>query len=206
MDSIEISGKTVEEALDKALQELGVSKEKVEYQIIEPGSKGIWGIFGKKFAKIKVVIKPNPLQKTVQFLEDITSVMDLPVKINTVDEGQVVKVDILGKDVGVLIGRRGETLDALQYLVNLVLNKNNEKRQKIFLDIEGYRYRRKHTLQRLALRLADKVRERGRRVALEPMNSQERRIIHTALQVRNDIYTVSEGEEPYRKIIINPKR
>ena len=206
MDSIEISGKTVEEALDKALQELGVSKEKVEYQIIEPGSKGIWGIFGKKFAKIKVVIKPNPLKKTVQFLEDITSVMDLPVKINTVDEGQVVKVDILGKDVGVLIGRRGETLDALQYLVNLVLNKNNEKRQKIFLDIEGYRYRRKHTLQRLALRLADKGRERGRRGAVEPMNSQERRIIHTALQVRNDIYTVSEGEEPYRKIIINPKR
>ncbi len=115
-------------------------------------------------------------------------------------------VDLEGNDLGILIGRRGETLDALQYLVNLSVNKNQEIRKKIIIDIEGYRNRREKTLQKLALKLADKARLRGRNVVLEPMSSQERRIIHTTLQGRDDIYTFSEGEEPYRKIIISPKK
>ena len=206
LNSIEVSEKTVEKALENALLELGVSKEEVEYEVIEKGSKGFFGIFGRKLAKIKVTVKQKPLQKTVQFLEEITGTMELPVNIQTTNDGKVININIEGKDLGVLIGRRGETLDALQYLSNLVINKNTEKRQKIILDIEGYRYRRKHTLQKLASRLADKAIRRGKSVVLEPMNSQERRIIHTALQVRDDIYTFSEGEEPYRKIVITPKK
>jgi len=132
--------------------------------------------------------------------------MDLKVEMKVTERENTVYVSMEGPDLGILIGRRGETLDALQYLVSLSANRHQDERKKIILDIEGYRKRREETLQRLAAKLADKAKQRGRNVVLEPMSSQERRIIHTALQGRDDIYTFSEGEEPYRKIVISPKR
>ncbi len=206
MKSYEFTGKTVEEALQAAVNELGVSKEELEYEILEEPSKGFLGIFGGKPAKIAVTVKENHVQKTVNLINAIVNAMDLPVETQVEDDGQVIKVNIQGEDLGVLIGRRGDTLDALQYLVNLAVNKNTEKRRKIIIDVEGYRKRREDTLQKLAFKLADKAKKRGKSIILEPMNSHERRIIHTALQVCDDIYTFSEGEEPYRKIVIAPKK
>ena len=206
MKELEVSGRTVEDALRSALLRLGVSREKVDYEVIDEGSKGLFGIFGARPAKIRVVVKQDPVDKLVKFLKEVTIAMGLLIDVEVSVKEQTISANIKGENLGVLIGRRGETLDALQYLSNLVINKNSEAKQRIILDIEGYRNRRKNTLQKLALRLADKVRKQGKSIVLEPMNAQERRVIHTTLQSRDDIYTFSEGEEPYRKIVIAPKK
>lgn len=206
MRTIETTGKTVEEALQLALERLKVSQDEVEYQVLEQPSKGFLGIFGSKPARLQVTVKENPVSKTTNLLRSIVLAMELPVDLQVSEEGQTIKVNMQGEDMGVLIGRRGETLDALQYLVNLAVNKGLEKRYKIILDVEGYRRRREDTLQNLALKLAEKAKKRGKSIVLEPMNAHERRIIHTTLQSRDDIYTFSEGEDPYRKIIIAPKK
>ncbi|MCL0101313.1 protein jag [Peptococcaceae bacterium] len=206
MKELEVSGRTVEDALRSALLRLGVSREEVDYEVIDEGSKGLFGIFGARTAKIRVVVKQNPVDKLVKFLKEVTIAMGLLIDVEVSVKEQTISANIKGENLGVLIGRRGETLDDLQYLSNLVVNKNSEAKQKIILDIEGYRNRRKNTLQKLALRLADKVRKQGKSIVLEPMNAQERRVIHTTLQSRDDIYTFSEGEEPYRKIVIAPKK
>ncbi|MEG6617234.1 RNA-binding cell elongation regulator Jag/EloR [Peptococcaceae bacterium 1198_IL3148] len=205
MRILESTGKTVEDALNSALLKLEVSLEDVEYEVLEQASKGFLGIFGGKEARIKVIVKENPVNKTTKLLRKIVLAMELPVEFQVENDGQVIKVNMQGDDLGVLIGRRGETLDALQYLINLAVNKDLEKRYKIILDVEGYRKRREETLYSLAAKLADKAKRRGKSIVLEPMNAHERRIIHTALQTRDDIYTFSEGEEPYRKIVIAPK-
>lgn len=206
MKFVEKIGKTVEEAVDQALVELDATRDEVEVEVLEEPSKGILGFIKVKPAKVKVILKNNPLKRASGLLKGIFQTMDLDVKINISENDKTMFINLEGPDLGILIGRRGETLDALQYLVNLSVNKNQEIRKKIIIDIEGYRNRREKTLQRLAIKLADKARQRGRNVVLEPMSSQERRIIHTALQGREDIYTFSEGEEPYRKIIISPKK
>lgn len=206
MKELEVSGRTVEDALRSALLRLGVSREEVDYEVIDEGSKGLFGIFGARTAKIRVVVKQNPVDKLVKFLKEVTIAMGLLIDVEVSVKEQTISANIKGENLGVLIGRRGETLDDLQYLSNLVVNKNSEAKQKIILDIEGYRDRRKNALQKLALRLADKVRKQGKSIVLEPMNAQERRVIHTTLQSRDDIYTFSEGEEPYRKIVIAPKK
>ncbi|NLI14538.1 RNA-binding cell elongation regulator Jag/EloR [Pelotomaculum propionicicum] len=206
MKIVEKTAKTVDEAVELALKELGAAKEEVEIEVLEEPSKGILGLIKVKQARVKVVLKEGPSQKASNLLKQIFKSLELDVDIKTTENEKSLLVDLKGHDLGILIGRRGETLDALQYLVNLSVNKNQETRKKIIIDIEGYRNRREKTLQKLALKLADKARQRGRNVVLEPMSSQERRIIHTALQGRDDIYTFSEGEEPYRKIIISPKK
>ena len=151
-------------------------------------------------------LRDNPSKRASGLLKSIFYSIDMDIKINISENVRTVFIDLEGNDLGILIGRRGETLDALQYLLNLAVNKNQEIRKKIIIDIEGYRGRREKTLQRLALKLADKAKQRGKNVVLEPMSAQERRIIHTTLQGREDIYTFSEGDEPYRKIIISPKK
>jgi spoIIIJ-associated protein len=203
---VEKKGKTVDEAVGLALNELGVARESVEIEVLEEPSKGIFGLIGVRPARVKVIYKEGNTQKAVGLLKNIFECMNLGVNIQTREKEQELCLDLEGKDLGILIGRRGETLDALQYLVNLSVNKSRDQKKKIIIDIEGYRNRREETLQKLALKLADKAQQRGRNVVLEPMNSQERRIIHTALQGREDIYTFSEGEEPYRKIIISPRK
>ncbi|AGL03978.1 RNA-binding cell elongation regulator Jag/EloR [Desulfoscipio gibsoniae] len=206
MSYIEKSGKTVDDAVEIALAELNVSREEVDIEIIEEPSKGLFGFIGVKPARVRVKIKETAARQARGLLGKIMKLMNLNVDIDLIEKDEKILININGPDLGILIGRRGETLDALQYLVNLSANKNMEKRKRIFIDIEGYRKRREDTLKKLAYKLADKARQRGRNVILEPMNSMERRIIHTALQGRDDIYTFSEGEEPYRKIIIAPKK
>lgn len=206
MKVVEKVGKTIDEAIELGLQELGVLRDEVIIEVIEEPSKGLFGLIGGRPAKVRLTLKDNPVQRTERLLKGIFAAMDIPVEVKITEQDQILLVNMEGPDLGVLIGRRGETLDSLQYLVNLAVNKNQEQRRKIILDVEGYRKRREETLQKLAIRLADKAKQRGRSVVLEPMNSQERRIIHTALQGRDDIYTFSEGEEPFRKIIISPKK
>ena len=206
MKIVEKMGKTVDDAVDLALKELDATIDEVVVEVLEEPSKGLFGLIKVKQAKVKVILKENSLKRASGLLKGIFQTMDLDVKINISENEKAMFINLEGPDLGILIGRRGETLDALQYLVNLSVNKNQEIRKKIIIDIEGYRSRREKTLQKLALKLADKAKQRGRNVVLEPMSSQERRIIHTALQGRDDIYTFSEGEEPYRKIIISPKR
>ncbi len=203
---IEVTGKTVDEAVASALEELKLEREKVEIEILEEPTKGLFGLLGGKPARVRVRPKITTASKAMQLLNEIMKVMKLDVNMEVIDKNEKVIININGPDLGILIGRRGETLDALQYLVNLSANKNIEKRKRVIIDIEGYRKRREDTLKKLAFKLADKARQRGRNVVLEPMNSMERRIIHTALQERDDIYTFSEGEEPFRKIIISPKK
>lgn len=206
MKTVEKAGKNVDEAVDLALKELAASIDDVEVEILEESSKGILGLLMVKQARVKVTLKENSLQRASVLLKNIFQTMDLDVTTDISENEKAVFINLEGPDLGILIGRRGETLDALQYLVNLSVNKNQETRKKIIIDIEGYRSRREKTLEKLALKLADKAKQRGRNVVLEPMSAQERRIIHTALQGRDDIFTFSEGEEPYRKIIISPKK
>ncbi len=206
MKAVEKTAKTVDEAVYLALQELGVSREDVEIDVLEEPSKGILGLIGVKPARVKVFFKEKHSRKAEKLINDITRVMQLEVEIITRESEKGIFIELKGPELGVLIGRRGETLEALQYLVNLSVNKGQEVRKKITIDIEGYRKRREETLQRLARKLADKAKLKRRNIVLEPMSPQERRIIHTTLQGRNDIYTFSEGEEPYRKIVISPKK
>ena len=203
---IEKIGKTIDEAVENGLVELNLSRDDVLIEVIEEPNKGLFGIIGVKPAKVRIKVKETVAGQAQDFLNKITKFMELDVDIDLVEKEEKILININGPDLGILIGKHGETLDAVQYLTNLSANKNMERRKRIFIDIEGYRKRREETLRKLAYKLADKARQRGRNVILEPMNSMERRIIHTALQGRDDIYTFSEGEEPYRKIIIAPKK
>ncbi len=206
MQAVEKTGRTVEEAVELGLSELGVAREEAEIEVIEQPSKGLLGLLGSRPAKVRITVKNSPSRRAREFLNSILKALNLTANMVITEKDQTISVDLEGEKLGILIGRRGETLDALQYLMNLSVNKNQENRKKLVLDIEGYRQRREETLKKLAHKLADKARQRGRSVVLEPMNSLERRIIHTALQGNEDITTFSEGEEPYRKIIITPKR
>lgn len=206
MKSVQATGKTVDEAVQQALQELSVDKDRVQIEVLEEPQKGLFGLLGTKMARVKVSINTDPVKMARDFLEDIFEKIGVKVEIeqNTTDDYHYLSFS--GNDLGILIGRRGETLDALQYLTNLTVNKQLEERVRFILDVEGYRKRREHTLQKLALKLSDKVKTTGKKVVLEPMNPHERRIIHTVLQQDNKISTFSEGEEPYRKVVISFKK
>lgn len=210
------TGKNVDDALTKALVELGVTSDKVEYEVVEKGSNGILGI-GSKPAKINVKIKeekpivveeaPADIEAViVEFLSKVFDAMNLTVKINVNITEESVDVDLVGDDMGVLIGKRGQTLDSLQYLVSLVVNKKSDKYLRVKLDTENYRERRKETLENLAKNIAFKVKRTKRPVSLEPMNPYERRVIHSALQNDKYVTTKSEGEEPFRHVVVMLKK
>lgn len=202
------SAKTIEEAIEAARTELGLSSDEIEVEVLAEPNKGLFGfgLLGVKDAKVKVTEVFNPERKAVGILRDLFRCMKIEVEINTERTEGYIKINLTGPDLGVLIGRRGDTLDAMQYYINLASNKNAEKRERFVIDIEGYRERREETLNRLAMRLAEKAKRKGKDVVLEPMNPHERRIIHTALQNNSEVFTYSEGEEPYRKIVIAPKK
>jgi spoIIIJ-associated protein len=204
-DSIEKIGKTVEEATIEALKALKVSRDDAEITILEPGSKGIFGI-GSKPAKVLVKVKFDPEKKAKTFLREIAAAMKLPLSVTTNLKDKQLFVNITGDDMGILIGKRGQTLDSLQYLVNLVVNKGNSPYVSVTLDTENYRQRRKETLESLALNLAKKVKATHKNVVLEPMNPSERRIIHAALQPPRIVPPDSERDAPFRNVVIAPKR
>lgn len=207
MKTIETIGKTVDEALKNALQELKVTKDKVDIEIIDEGNKGLFNLIGFKPAKIKVTVKKNQIDEAKTFLTDVLDSMGVEAEVEITEEKDTLKINLSGSKMGLVIGYRGETLDSLQYLVSLVVNKDHDLPYKrIVLDTENYRSKREETLMRVAQKTAYKVRKSGRPYKLEPMNPYERRIIHSALQEYNDINTYSEGEEPFRRIVINLKR
>lgn len=207
MDWREISAKTVDEALTNAMLELGTTIDNLEYEVLEKESTGFLGMFGKP-ARIKVRLKMTIENTTKKFLTDVFAAMGINAlaEVNYDQENSTVEVNIDGDEMGVLIGKRGQTLDSLQYLVSLVVNKNSENYIKVKLDTENYRERRKETLENLAKNIAYKVKRTRKPVSLEPMNPYERRIIHSALQNDKYVETYSEGEEPYRKVVINIKK
>lgn len=205
MDEIKKSGKSVEEAIAAALTDLGASKEDVSITVIDEGSKGFLGVFGGKDAIVLVKKNFNPERAAENFLREVFISMGLIVKIETQMKDKHLLINLTGEDMGILIGKRGQTLDALQYLVNLVVNKNSSSYVSVMLDTENYRQRRKETLETLAFNLGKKVKHTKKNVVLEPMNPYERRIIHSALQNDRFVTTYSEGEEPYRNVVITLK-
>ena len=202
MYSIEKNAKTVEEALRLALIELEATVDEVNLEVLEEPATGLLKMFSKKEAKIRITLKETADRLAKSFLDDILDKMNVFGKVTTSLDGKNLHVNIEGKDMAVLIGRRGQTLDSLQYLISLVVNKNREDYVRIILDTENYRAKRKETLEKLAHKLAYKAKKLRKEVILEPMNPYERRIIHSALQSNPSINTRSEGEEPYRKVII----
>lgn len=208
MEYIEFTGKSVEEALTNAAVSLGIPSDQLEYSVIEEASSGFLGIFNTKPAKIKVAKKKSVEDVVNTFLGDIFRAMDMEVSIDIkVDEvSETVEINLIGDDMGLLIGKRGQTLDALQYIVRLVINKEIGGYLKVKVDTENYRERRKETLESLAKNIAYKVKRTKRSVTLEPMNPYERRIIHSSLQNDKFVATKSEGEEPYRHVVVYLKK
>ncbi len=195
MEEIRKSAKTVDDAIAAALAELGAAREEVDITVIDEGSKGFLGMFGSKDAVVLVKKNFNPEKEAETFLKEVFLSMGLIVKIKTEQKDKHLYIDLTG----------GQTLDALQYLVNLVVNKKSPYYISVMLDTENYRQRRKETLESLAFNLAKKVKHTKRNVVLEPMNPYERRIIHSALQNDRFVTTYSEGEEPYRNVVITLK-
>ena len=208
MDMITVSAKTVDEAITKALIELETTSDKLEYEIVDKGSTGILGIIGSKPAIIRARKKETVEDKAVEFLSEVFGAMNMGVTIQAAfnEEEKELSIEMEGADMGLLIGKRGQTLDSLQYLVSLVVNKNSEDYIRVKLDTENYRERRKETLETLAKNIAYKVKRTRRSVSLEPMNPYERRLIHSALQNDKYVVTRSEGEEPFRHVVISLKR
>ncbi len=208
MEKLEFTGKTVEDAITNALVKLETTSDKIEYEVVEKESSGILGLFKSKPAKILVWKKMTMSDSVEKFLNDVFAAMELQVeiKMNINDEDATIDINLVGDDMGVLIGKRGQTLDSLQYLVSLVANKDSDKYYRVKLDTENYRERRKATLESLAKNIAYKVKRTRKSVSLEPMNPYERRIIHSALQNDKYVSTKSEGEEPFRHVVVFMKK
>lgn len=209
MEMITVTAKNVDEAIIQASMQLGVSSDRLQYEVVEKGSAGILGgLIGAKPAVIRAKKIETIEDKATDFLKEVFGAMDLGVEINIKlnEEEKELEINLSGDEMGILIGKRGQTLDSLQYLVSLVVNKESEDYLRVKLDTENYRERRKETLETLAKNIAYKVKRTRRSVSLEPMNPYERRIIHSALQNDKYVFTRSEGEEPFRHVVIALKR
>lgn len=207
MEFIEISAKNVDDAITQATVQLGITSDQLEYEVLDKGSAGFLGI-GSKNAVIKARKKFSIDENVVEFLSSIFDAMKMEVEILVAvnEEEHIIEVELKGDDMGILIGKRGQTLDSLQYLTNLAINKHSDEYYKVKIDTEDYRKRRKETLENLAKNIAYKVKRTKRPVSLEPMNPFERRIIHSALQNDRYVTTHSEGDEPYRHVVVTLKK
>ena len=209
MEMITVTAKTIDDAIIQASMQLGVSSDRIQYEVIEKGSAGILGgLIGAKPAVIRAKKVETIDDKAIDVLNSVFDAMgisvDVDVKVN--EEEKEMEVNLTGGEMGLLIGKRGQTLDSLQYLVSLVVNKETDEYLRVKLDTENYRERRKETLETLAKNIAYKVKRTRRSVSLEPMNPYERRIIHSALQNDKYVFTRSEGEEPFRHVVIALKK
>jgi len=207
MEFITVSAKTVNDAIIEACQKLLVSSDKLDYEVVEEGSSGFLG-FNSKPAIIKARTKSSVEDIAVDFLGDVFEAMNMVVKVTAkYDEAEsILDLDLSGEEMGVLIGKRGQTLDSVQYLTSLVVNKGVENYIRVKVDTENYRQRRKDTLENLAKNISYKVKRSKRSISLEPMNPYERRIIHSALQDDKFVTTHSEGEEPFRRVVVTIKK
>ena len=208
MKFVEIIGKTKEEAIQKAVDQLGTPVEDLEIEALEEGSKGLFGFLGSKDFKIKatVIVKDTVETRILSFLNGLFEVMNIEADIKIDMNSDSAKVSVIGDSAGQLIGRRGESLDALQMILSLAVNKTPGEYVKIMLDIEDYRSKREESLVRYANKMARTAAKQRKNIKLEPMNPYERRIVHSALQSDTYVTTYSEGEEPYRKVVIAVKR
>ncbi|WP_042464265.1 RNA-binding cell elongation regulator Jag/EloR [Neobacillus dielmonensis] len=204
MKQVTATGQTVEEAVVSALAQLNTTKDRAEVNVIDEGKKGIFGIFGSRPAVVKVTLKIDPIDEAKKFIQEVSRSMGAPVEIDVKREGKQVNLVLSGEKIALLIGKRGQTLNSLQYLTQLVINRNSEQFLTVVLDAENYRNRRSDTLIQLANRLALKAVKTGKDVALEPMPSYERKIIHSALSENNRVKTLSDGTEPHRFVVISP--
>lgn len=207
MEFVEFSAKTVNDAIIEACQKFTVASDKLEYEVIEEGSSGFLGI-GSKPAVIKARIKSSIEDTAKDFLNSVFEAMNMVVvsDVKYDEDEKTMDIELSGDEMGVLIGKRGQTLDSLQYLVSLVVNKDTEDYIRVKVDTENYRQRRRETLENLAKNISFKVKRTKRAVSLEPMNPYERRIIHSALQNDKYVATHSEGNEPYRHVVVTIKR
>ena len=207
MQIIEQIGKTVDEAKELALQQLGLSDAQVEFEVLDEGNKGVFGL-GTKFARVRVKVKGAAGDDVEKVIHTILKLMQINAIVEQETLNEQVRYNILGENLGILIGKRGQTLEALQFILNLIANKGleQEQRTKIYLDIEDYRLRREKVLKELAFKMADKAKQEKRHIVLSPMLPNERRIIHTALKEDPSVVTYSEGQDPLRKVIIAPQK
>ena len=207
MEFMKCTGRTEEDALTEAKIALGATTDEIEYEVIEKGTTGFLGI-GSKPAVINARKKSSVEDYARDFLNDVFSAMKMEVEIivKVSEADRTIDIELKGEDMGILIGKRGQTLDSLQQLTNLAVNKKSDVYYRVKMDTEDYRKRRKETLENLAKNIAYKVKRTKRPVSLEPMNPFERRVIHSALQNDRYVTTHSEGEEPYRHVVVTLKK
>lgn len=202
MKKIVATGKTVEEAVRSGLRQWNVTEDRVHLVVLEQPSKGLFGLLGVREAKVELELIPDAMEEAELFLKDVLRTMGIEARVELKQGGDEPEFHIFGGELGMLIGRRGQTLDALQYLVNIVGNRYTDKHLRIVLDAEHFRERRKKTLQELADRLAERVIRTKKEVILEPMPPQERKVIHSQLQQHPRVRTFSRGDEPNRRVVI----
>lgn len=192
----------MEEAVRSGLSQLGVKEDRVKVSVLEQPNKGLFGLIGAKNAKVELELLPDGEEEAFKFLREVTEAMGLNVQIERKNDRDQISMQLTGDDLGILIGRRGQTLDSLQYLANIVANRHSDRHLRIVLDAEQFRERRRQTLESLSDRMAGRVVRTGKEVVLEPMSSQERKIIHARLQTHPKVKTYSQGDEPHRCIVI----
>lgn len=205
--TIEKKGKSVDEAIKAALDELGCEIDDVSIEVVEEPTKGILGIVGKKPAVVRVSLRERPEEDVRKILVDILNFMKIDYKIDNVEwDERKVRINIVGKDMGLLIGRKGETLNSVQTILGLIVNRKRDEKIRVILDVEDYRKKKEQSLESLALKLCDKVKHTKKSIVMRPMSSQERRIVHTVLQGDPMVTTYSTGNEPNRKVVISLKK
>jgi spoIIIJ-associated protein len=202
MKKLLASGKKIEDAVRSGLAQLGVEQDRVKITVLEQPSKGLFGLIGAREAKVELELLPDGIEEAILFLQEVSAAMELAVSVERVDQNDSVKLNVTGSDLGILIGRRGQTLDSLQYLVNIVANRHSNHHLRLVLDAEQFRERRRQTLEALSERMATRVIRTRKEIVLEPMTSQERKIIHARLQNNPNVKTYSQGDEPNRRIVI----
>lgn len=208
MKSITVEKASVDEALQEALSELNAEKNEVEVEIIKEPTKGLLSFLGSKTAKVKVTVTDGPEEKTRKFFDILLKKMNIEAEFEIEYINDTLKVDITKineDDKGIIIGKRGKNLDEIQFLLNIIVNKSRQNYVRVVFNVEDYREKREETLRKLAKKMADKCRYYKHKMRLEPMNPYERRIIHSTLQDETDIITYSEGDEPFRKVVIDLK-
>lgn len=203
---MEKEAKSVESAVEEALTEMKIDKDDAEVEILDEGSKGLFGLLGGRNALVRVYKKVNYEEIIKNFLCPVFASMGINEEMDIIMEDNSILIKVSADNIGIVIGRRGETLDALQYLLGLAVNRYSENFIRVTLDVCNYREKREETLVRLASRLADKVIRTRKNMTLEPMNPYERRIIHATLQNNGSVETYSIGDEPNRKVVIKYKR
>ncbi len=204
MREVEKTGRTVEEAVEAALEELGITRDKAEIEVLDEGARGFLGLLKTREARVRVTWRPSKGEFAADFIRQVGDFLEIPLKVVWQEKDGIINVDIDGEGLGILIGRRGQTLAALQYLTNAASRRIAGDGSRVVLDVQGYKNKRGESLERLAARAAERAIRYGREVSLDPMPATDRRIVHMALKDNPRVKTHSRGEEPYRKVVVAP--